>query len=418
MSGNERTLRCVYVVSRYPSVTHTFIAREIAALRELGVQVQTVTIRRSESIDILSEADQAEARQTFAILPAPPWRIARAHLRAFRLGPGAYARTLREGLQDARWSDLRGLVWQLFYFAEAVILWDRLQGGDCRHLHSHHANVAADVAMITARLGNRLAPDRRWSWSMTIHGPKDFADARDQKLGLKVNRADVVIATSQHARSQLMTVADSAEHPSVRMVHCGIQAADYVPRVGEARPERALRVVSVAQLELRKGHETLFEALATLRAGGRAIELVLVGDGSQRSRLAERAGELGLDDAVVFAGAVGQDQVARFYEEADVFCLPSYAEGVPTVLMEAMASGLPVVATRIDGVPELVEDGESGLLVAPASAPQLAAALARLDDDPDLASRIGQAGRETVVSRFDMEESAKRIQALFAEVAS
>ena len=175
--------------------------------------------------------------------------------------------------------------------------------------------------------------------------------------------------------------------------------------------------MTVAQLEPRKGQETLLEALAQLRHEGKDIELTIVGDGPARGDVERRAAELGLTDVVTFVGALGQDEVGSFYRSADVFCLPSFSEGVPTVLMEAMASGLPVVATAIMGVPELVQDG-CGLLVPAGRPDSLAEALERLISDPELRRVLGEAGRHKVVAEFNIEKSAAELHKLFSEVIS
>jgi glycosyltransferase involved in cell wall biosynthesis len=170
--------------------------------------------------------------------------------------------------------------------------------------------------------------------------------------------------------------------------------------------------LNVAGMSRRKGHELLLDALADLRHRGIPFRAVLVGDGEERGRIEAHAAALGLREPEVhFAGALGQDAVPLEYRNADVFCLPSYAEGVPTVLMEAMASELPVVGTHIMGVPELIEHERSGLLVPPARADALADALARLAQDPELRARLGRAARERVEREFELRRAAAGVGA-------
>jgi glycosyltransferase involved in cell wall biosynthesis len=200
----------------------------------------------------------------------------------------------------------------------------------------------------------------------------------------------------------------------LEVVHCGADLDRYPlvpPRQGPG-----FVVLCVARLAPQKGLEVLLSAVKQLADRGTDISLVLVGEGPMRARLGHRAERLGITDRVVMKGAVGQDEMASYYAGADVFCLPSFAEGVPVVLMEAMASGRPVVTTRIAGVPELVDDGVSGLLVAPGNAGQLAAALERLATSPEEREEMGRAGRQKVVEEFDSETCAAQLGTLFDEM--
>ena len=399
--------RSAYIASRYPYVSHTFIRREVEALRERGFEVATVTVRRPERREVISAADRAEAERTFAIRPVGAAALIGAHRRALRAGSRAYLATLRFALRGSP-GGARALLWQVFYFAQAVRLWDHLRRIGVAHLHVHHANVAADLAMIAAALSDGL--DRPLRWSMTVHGPTDLEQPEAHNLALKVERADAVIAISEYARERLQALAPAAG--PIRVIHCGVDP-DRFDLSREPRSGAALRVLTVARLERRKGVDQLLEALAAVRRDGLDARLSVVGDGPERERLERLSATLGLTPAVEFAGAVAGEQVAGHYRDADVFCLPSHAEGVPIVLMEAMAARLPVIATRIAGIPELISDGESGLLVPPGDPGALATALARVSDR-DLADRLGESGRRAVLDGFTIAESADRISVLFA----
>lgn len=407
-------MRCAYVVSRYPYVSHTFILREVQGLRARGIDIRTVTVRRPSEKDVICPTDREELRSTHAILPTSAGRVLGPHLRALLSAPLAYLRTLREAVTDAS-PGLRTGVWQLFYFAEAIMLWNWLEQRGISHVHAHHANVAADLAMIATRFGNRSGAEL--TWSFTIHGPTEFANVTAHKLGLKAARADSVVATSDFARTQILALLDPHHHERVEVVHGGIEAADYEPAAPGASGGSPLRVLSVGRLEARKGHAILLEAIAELTAREANVRLTLVGDGPERPHLERLARELGLTGAVRFVGALGHDKVTRVYQEADAFCMPSFAEGVPTVLMEAMASGLPVVATRIAGTPELITEDETGLLVTPGRADELASALARLAEDPELRLRLAAAGRRQVSEEWSIEKSCAALEDLFRRIA-
>jgi glycosyltransferase involved in cell wall biosynthesis len=401
-------VRIAYVCSRYPAVSHTFIQREVIALRDLGLEVDTVAIRRAAPDETLSRADRAEAEATYAILPVRPWHLVRAHANALRY-PGAYRATLNRALRLAP-RGLRGRLWQLFYFGEAVVLWDRARRRGVTHLHAHFANVGSDVALLAATLGRESGRGPR-SWSMTMHGSTEFYDVTAFRLPEKVRDARFVACVSDFTRSQLMLHTEEEHWPKLALVRCGVdpQAFGAVARDGAGG---ALRVLVVGRLVPGKGYSLLLEAVADVVARGHDVELEVVGEGPAGAALCAQATALGLDGRVQWLGAVGQDEIRRHYEQADAFCLPSFAEGVPVVLMEAMAMQLPVVATRIAGIPELIEDGVSGLLVAPARAGELADALARLAASPQLREQLGRSGREAVVEGYDAARWARALEAL------
>ncbi|MGA2926213.1 MAG: glycosyltransferase family 4 protein, partial [Solirubrobacteraceae bacterium] len=215
--------------------------------------------------------------------------------------------------------------------------------------------------------------------------------------------------------------------PKLVVVRCGVDLAEFAPAEvapaesapSSARAERSagapLRILTVGRVDPMKGTVLLLQALAQLRERGLAAVLTVVGDGPSRAKAAEIADRLGIGELVTWAGAVGQDRIRDFYANCDVFCLPSFAEGVPIVLMEAMAMEVPVVANAITGIVELVDDGVSGLLVRPGRLDQLTDALARLLADPALRSAIGRAGRARLAAEYDLHRNARRLAELFAD---
>jgi glycosyltransferase involved in cell wall biosynthesis len=407
-------MRVAYLVSRYPTVSHAFIVREVAALRDLGVEVHPFTVVRVGREELIESATRAEDARTTALRPLPARRLAGAHLRALVRRPRGYAAALARALALRR-GGVRDLLWQLAYFAQGVLLAGELSRRGIRHVHAHHANVAGDVAMLAC------AYDRRLTWSLTLHGPTELADVAAHRLAVKVADAARVACISDFARSQVMALLPPEAWGRLRVVHLG---ADLDSFGGDERPagrpgsDGALRVLSVGQLSERKGHPVLLQAVAAARARGADVRLTLVGDGPLREDLGRLAGALGIDGAVDLAGAIGHDRLADLYRAADAFCLASFAEGVPVVLMEAMASGLPVIATRVMGVPELVEDGVSGLLVAPGRPDAIADALVRLAQaGPSRRSEMGRAGRDAVRRDWSLSASAAAMRELLAEAA-
>jgi glycosyltransferase involved in cell wall biosynthesis len=396
-------MRLAYLTAEYPKVSHTFVMREVDALRRLGAAVDTFTIRRTPSDGLLSDADRAAARETFAVLP-PDWgRLLGAHLRWALRHPRRYWATLGLALRLSP-VGLRARLWQLFYFAEAVLVADELRRRRIGHVHAHFANVACWVALLAASL-------RGTTWSFTMHGPLEFDEVARYGIPEKLARADLVVCISDFARAQLMRQVDRSHWGKLHVVHCGVEPDRYASN--GRRADGPLEVVSVGRLAAMKGFPVLIDAVASLQE---PVRLTLVGDGPDGDALREQAASAGAD--VTFAGALGADEVTGVLRRADVFCLPSFAEGVPVVLMEAMASGLPVVTTSVMGIPELVRDGVSGVLVPPGRPERLAGALRVLAEEPETRRAMGEAGRATVEREFDVDRSAGQLLRLFTAITN
>lgn len=400
-------MRIAYLASHYPAVSHTFVMREVLALRRLGVQVETFSIHRTPESQLLAEADREADRTTTAILPIRPGTLLATHARACACSPARYLSTLALALRLAP-PGVRGHLWQLFYFAEAIVLWERANALGVRHFHAQFADVATDVALLVVHYGGA-----GWSWSLAVHGPVEFYNVKLYRLAEKVRRAMLVIAISHFGRSQLMTLTDPEGWDRIHTVRCGIEPARFQPRE-VTTDESSGHVLCVGRLVELKGQALLIDAVAELVRSGLDVRLTLVGDGPMRERLENRARERGIESRVSLLGAVGQDRIADVYATADVFCLPSMAEGVPVSLMEAMAMELPVVTTRIMGIPELVDDGKAGMLIAPGRQGELVDALRGLLTDSELRARLGRAGRVKVLAEFDAGRSAEHLRNIFA----
>jgi colanic acid/amylovoran biosynthesis glycosyltransferase len=392
-------VRVAYIASRYPHVSHTFIRREVEALRDQGVQVQTFTVRPSEGEAAFGAADRAEEQSTTSILPVSAVRLARVQLGALRRSPQAYLSTLLATVKEAPLG-LRKWVWALFYFLEGIVLWSHCDRLGIRHVHAHFANVGADVARVAARFGRAADDEGRWSWSFTMHGYTEFNDVSAFGLSGKANDADAVVCISEYARSQLVMWTEPPAWSRFHIVHCGVDVGEFTlaPVAPEPHP---LRLLFLGRLVVEKGPVVLVEALGLLRASGVDAVLTIVGEGPARPEIERSVAELGLGDHVSLVGAVPSDEARAHYHRADVFCLPSFAEGVPVVLMEAMSCGLPVVTTYITGIPELVTDGVEGCTVTPGRADRVADALRTLTD-PARRRAMGEAGRQKVEREFDI----------------
>jgi glycosyltransferase involved in cell wall biosynthesis len=407
------TQRIGYLTSGYPAVSHTFITREVEALRRLGVDVRTFGIRRPAPETLLTGEARRVAEETFAVFPIDRRRLISAHLRALRSHPVRYVRTLKRALELSS-GGVRANLWHGFYFAEAILLFDEFEAQGIRHVHAHFANVASAVALLMATYG----ADEGYSWSFTMHGPIEFDDVTLFALAQKVRSAAFVACISDYCRAQLMKLVEPEHWSKLHVVRCGLDVAGIDFAETEREPSTGpMRVLCVGRLVPDKGQVLLLEAVAQLRERGIAVELSLVGDGPEQGGLMRAAERLGIAGSVTFRGALSPAEVNSLYRTADVFCLPSFAEGLPVVLMEAMAHGLPVVTTRIAGIAELVQDGVSGAVVAPGRADLVAEALARLGADPELRARWGDAGRARVRRDHDIESSARRLARLLGTSA-
>jgi len=406
-------LRVAYLVSQYPAVSHTFVLREVQALRRLGAEVHTVSVR--PGADGPGEEERAEEAATLCLL-ASPARVARAALRMLLTHPHAVLAGLRRCLRAGRPS-ARTRVWQLFYLAEALLLVQHCRRLRLRHVHVHFANNGADVARLAVEVGRRV-PGGLASWSFTMHGPTEFYDVPGTDLAAKVAEADAVICISDFCRSQLMMLVPKPLWGKLQVIRVGLRVAELVPPPRPPEPVPGpLRVVAIGRLVESKAMSVLVQATARLRAAGIPLAVTVVGDGPQRAALTREAERLGVADAVTFVGVRSPRQVRDHLREADVLCSVSLAEGLPVVVMEAMALGLPVVATQITALPELVAEGRTGYLVPPGRPDATAAALARVAALPDRGRAMGAAGRAAVAEQHDLDSLAPRVLRVLATAA-
>lgn len=395
--------RLGYLTSLYPAASHTFIQREVAGLRALGFDVATVSIRTPDSSHLIGPEEHTARTNTFYIIDAArkPATLPHALLAALAR-PGRLLQTLALAWRTAP-PGLRGGMKQLAYLAEALILAQYLKAQGIDHLHNHFASASANVAMLASQLSG--VP-----FSYTLHGPSDLYEPETWHLREKTARATFVACISHFARSQAMLFSDPAHWDKLRIVHCGV-----IPDLYDHAPQEThsgMRLIFVGRLAAVKGLRVLFEAFIQARQTHPDLHLTLVGDGDDRAHLQRLAAPLG--DAVHFTGYLSQDAVAQALAKADALVLPSFAEGLPVVLMEALASARPVIATQVAGISELVENGVTGFVVPPGDADTLADRITQLAADPAMRNRMGEAGRTKVRPDFDVRIEAARIGALFA----
>ena len=396
------TQRVAYLTNVYPKVSHSFIRREIEALERQGYDVLRVSVRSSrEGGELPDPRDQVEALRTQVLLDGRAARLAGDMATLLLHRPPRFLRALHQSLSAGRRGG-SGMVRSLAYFAEACRLVRLLEAQGIRHLHAHFGTNPAAVARLVALLSDV-------SYSFTVHGPDEFDAARSLLLREKVQDAAFVVAISDYGRAQLMRWSRTADWSKIKVVRCGV---DEGLLRGPQGPPAGVpgRLVCVGRLSAQKGFSLLLRAIA--RLDHEDLQLRIVGDGELRPELEAQIAALGLGERVTLLGAGSAEDVRREIAQARALVLPSFAEGLPVVLMEALALGRPVIATRIAGIPELVDD-RCGWLIAAGSEEELARALDRaLACEPALLARMGSAGRQQVLRNHDVDRNAGQLSAL------
>lgn len=392
-----------YLVNQYPKVSHSFIRREILELERQGCQVLRIALRGWEQ-PVVDPEDLAEQARTRYVLRGGMLPLLAALTGQFLRQPARFLRALGTTLSLSRRSD-KPLAKHLVCFAEACVAsgWIRRDGAS--HIHAHFGTNSAEVAMLASLLSG--VP-----YSFTVHGPEEFDHPEGLRLGEKIRHAVGVVAISSYGRSQLYRWAAPRDWGKVSVVHCGLDAA-FLQEPTTGSPE-ATTLVCVGRLSEQKGQLLLLDALRQVLELGHACRLVLAGDGELREDIEARIRELGLQQHVVITGWIDSARVKQEILAARALVLPSFAEGLPVVIMEALALARPVVTTYVAGIPELVVDGECGWLVPAGDADALAQAMADcLGRSGEALQAMGQRGRQRVLQRHDIATEAARLLAVF-----
>lgn len=402
------SIRLAYLVSRYPAISHTFILREVQQLRALGFEIEVASINSPDrGAEHLTAEERKEAAATYYIKAHGATGAMGAHLSTLVSSPLAYLRGMIFAVKLGG-TDLRGLVFNLLYFVEAVMVGQWMAGKGLSHLHVHFATPASNVGLIASR----VFPI---TFSITVHGPDEFYDVSLFRLAEKIAAASFICCIGSYARSQLMKISPEREWNKFEVSPLGVDAKAFPPRPfrDQLKADEAFELICVGRLVPAKGQHILLSAVHSLTQQGRRLRLRLVGDGPDRQSLEAMVNRDGLQGCVLFEGAVNQDRIRDLYRQADAFVLASFAEGIPVVLMEAMAMEIPCITTFITGIPELIRDGTDGLLVAPSDVDALASAISGLMDDAGLRRELGRQGRARVMEKYDLEQNCARLAGIF-----
>lgn len=415
-AGRPEPLRVAYVMSRFPKLTETFVLFEMLAVERQGVTIDLFPLLRERSTTVHLEAVPLVRRARF--LPFLSWSIIRSQAWFLRHRPRRYLRTVGEVVRGT-WRSPNFFIGGLGILPKVAHAARLMRAAGVDHVHCHFANHPALAGYIINRLVGL-------PYSFTAHGSDLHVDRH--MLCQKVAAAQFVVAVSEDNRRVILDTCPSAGG-RVRVIHCGVDTSVFRPVDGRAPGSGTpagggpLDVLSIGTLHEVKGQTVLVEACRLLAARGIAIRVRLVGEGPDRSMLEERIAAAGLGPQIQLLGTRTRAEIAALLASTDVVVAPSVPtrqgkrEGIPVVLMEAMASGVPVVASRLSGIPELVADGQNGRLVPPGDPMALADALGELAADPALRERLGRAGRATVLGAFDVDTNAARLIEAFRAAA-
>lgn len=395
--------RIAYMMSRFPKLTETFVLDEILEMERLGVAVEVFPLWREKADVVHPEARPVVDRAHFTGTLSGP--ILADTLRCFFRSPGLFLSTIATILWANRTSP-RFLVGALAIFPKACHFAERMKALGVEHVHAHFASHPAAAAFILSRFSGI-------SYSFTAHG----SDLHREQAMLheKVRESKFVVAISDFNRRFILEHVGDGLDDRIEVVHCGVEPDTFEQVTPQDGP---LQIVCTGTLHPVKGQKYLIEACARLISEGVDLVCHLIGDGEDRADLEAQASGLGLSDQIVFHGSCPREKVRAILGQADLVAAPSVPtkdgrrEGIPVALMEAAACGLPLVASRLSGIPELVLDGETGLLAEPGDVDELAEALGRMAREPDTRARLGANARKRVEADFSLRRNVDRLRGL------
>lgn len=397
-------MRIAYLINRYPAASHSFIRREIEAIEALGLQVARFSVRPVDASQLPDVRDQAERAKTTVLLEAGAFALIFSGLRYIVTAPGPSLRGLRAAFVHCSWKPTE-FIRRSAYFAEAALLALRIRARRIAHIHAHFGTNSATVARVASILTG--VP-----YSFTVHGPDEFDAPLALDLAGKVRDSAFCVAISSYGRSQLMRWSAFGDWPKIAVVRCGVDAS-FLQNVATVEQPAEPHLCTVARLSAQKGIPLLLDAAAELTRRGRRFHLTIVGDGEMHVDVRAIIARHDIGDCVTLAGLAASEEVIGHLQRSRAMVLPSFAEGLPVVIMEALALGRPVIASAIAGTPELVDD-DCGWLVPAGSVDKLVEAMeCAIGASPEDLARMGKIGRDRVERYHNAAENGKALAALF-----
>jgi glycosyltransferase involved in cell wall biosynthesis len=393
-------VKIAYVLNTYPQPSHSFIRREIRALEAAGHEVVRFAMRAPDAA-LVDPQDQSERAKSEYVLAEGMAVLAKSVWKVLRNDASAFWDAVQATWKMVRASEV-GLARHLMYLVEACYLADRCIAENITHAHAHFGTNATAVAMLAHLLGGP-------QYSFTVHGPEEFDSPRALSLGAKMHHAAFTVAISQFGRSQLCRWAASEDWDRIGVVHCGIEPDRFT--TAKPLPAGPRRIVAIGRFVEQKGQLALVQAMA--QVDNKDVHLTLIGDGEMRGQIETLIAKHALQDRITLTGWLDEVGVRKELDAAHALIMPSFAEGLPMVVMEAMAAARPVIATYIAGTPELVQDGKTGWLVPAGDVPALAQCIDAFTQVPSAKlSKMGDAGRTRVFERHDVAQEAAKLATL------
>jgi glycosyltransferase involved in cell wall biosynthesis len=410
-----KSLKVAFVMSRFPKITETFVIREMVEMERQGVEVDVYPLQRERTSVMHPEVDSFVRRAHFT-----PWlsiAMLKAHGRFFLNQPGKYLRTLGT-LLSANLGSIRYFAGAVAFFPKAVYIASLMRSAGVDHIHAHFASHPAAVAYVIHRLTSI-------PFSFVAHGSDLHRD--QHMLSEKTQQAAAVIAISDDNRRMILDVCGTQNGLKVHTVHCGVDLEEFCPRSEPTPFERgvgAFQLLCIGTLHEVKGQRYLLEACRSLLERGVDFECHFAGVGPDLQALKKQAQALGLNNRVYFHGRCTGPRILELLRKADLLVTPSVPsscgrrEGIPVVLMEAMASGVPVVTSDLSGIPELVQHEQTGLLTQPRDVAAIAASILRLRGDRRLSARLAVAGRQKIESQFNQKINVQNLLDILSDARS
>ncbi len=400
MDKYQEEMTIGYLTSRFPCLTHTFISREIREMEKLGMNIRRYSVHRPAA-NMVSEEDTRFLQETFYVFPLKVMEFLSSQVYFVCKRPLEYFRILAF-VTSRPGTRIRQRVQCFYHFCEAIQLGRRMQRDRIRHLHVHFVDGSATIALVLNRLIGL-------SYSLTAHGTALLVEGL--LLKEKIRPAKFVIAISHYNRKRIVEWEPESREKTF-LVYSGVDAEYFSPKETKDH-DRPFTILNVGSLKWQKAHSILIAACKRLSKDGKVFRCLIVGEGPERNNLQALIDQNDLRDKVHLIGKVYQENIIEYYQNADLFVLSSISEGLPVVLMEAMAAQLPVIGTNITGIPEIIEEGNTGFMVDPGNDQELHKKIRCLMEDEALRIKFGENGRRKVIREFEIHDNAKKLRDIF-----
>jgi glycosyltransferase involved in cell wall biosynthesis len=389
-------MKIAYFTSEYPKRSHTFIRREIEAIEQMGLPLTILSIRKPSKSEILCKQDQDDYDRTWSILPIAVAPLIGIHLKSFLFSPVKYIKALFLAIRH-RLPGIKSFLYSIFYFIEAIVLANKLAKNGIKHVHVHFANVGSTITFIASKYAD-------FTWSMTLHGTADYEYPHGVLLGEKIRNTLFTACISNFGKAQALRTVNHSYWDKIFVYRCGIHIETLPNR--ESPSKEVLTIICIARMSSEKGLMGFITACNDLK-GCRNIRVVLIGDGPDRDEIEAEIDKNSLRDIIKTTGYVSEEDVLKYLANSDILAVPSLMEGIPVVLMEAMAMGVSVVAPRLSGIPELIEDNKEGLLYTPADWNDFRDKLDSVINNSELRISLQSKAKDKVINEFSFNHCVK-----------